>query len=333
MTTTRGTPRSGGRACRRKSTKSSPFQVRAAAHQVRGGGALAVSVSASFSVFSAALRSGPGAARAAGTFTRRRWGLSWGTSGRRRCRHQVWVGGRQGPSRFRPGRRGRGRRWRLFFKVVQFRPGRGRPFRILPVAQAVLGAPVRSPHQVQVLAHRGRPHHDPLLLGQGLRQLRGRPGALARQQPVQGPPHLPAPFQVRSRSQLPVAHGLEALLLELADRRRIVASQRSKWRASWGTVMPSAESRYISTRSRSRGARAGSRRSSIRRRRWRGASWTCRRAGGQGPARIARVLTFVRTNGLHHQPARERRSRPQHGDPQPRPTGARHGPVTTLSTP
>ena len=95
MTTTRGTPRSGGRACRRKSTKSSPFQVRAAAHQVRGGG-VAVSVFASFSVFSAALRSGPGAARAASTFTRRRWGLSWGTSGRRRYRHQVWVGGRQG---------------------------------------------------------------------------------------------------------------------------------------------------------------------------------------------------------------------------------------------
>ena len=211
MTTTRGTPRSGGRVCCRKSTRSSPFQVRPAAHQA-GGGAF------SFSAFSfSSLLSGPGAARAAGTFTRCPWGLSWGTSGRRLRRHQVWVGGRQGPSRFRPGRRGRVSRQRLFFKVVQLRPGRGRPFRILPVAQAVLGAPVGGPHQMQVLAHRGRPHHDPLLLGQGLGQLRGRPGALARQQPVQGPPHLPAPLQVRPRPQLPVAHGLEALFLELAD--------------------------------------------------------------------------------------------------------------------
>ena len=70
---------------------------------------------------------------------------------------------------------------------------------------------------MQVLAHRGRPHHNPLFLGQGLGQLRGRPGALAGQQPVQGPPHLPAAGMVRPRPQLLVAHGLEALLLELAD--------------------------------------------------------------------------------------------------------------------
>ena len=37
-----------------------------------------------------------GAVRAAMTFTRCPWGLSWGTSGRCPRRHQVWVGGRQG---------------------------------------------------------------------------------------------------------------------------------------------------------------------------------------------------------------------------------------------
>ena len=81
MTTTRGMPRSGGRVCR-KSTRSSPFQVRPAAHQVRGG---------AFSWLFPFLPCC--SARAASTFTRCPWGLSPGPA---RRRHQVWVGGRQG---------------------------------------------------------------------------------------------------------------------------------------------------------------------------------------------------------------------------------------------
>ena len=37
-----------------------------------------------------------GADRAAITFSRCPWGLSWGTTGRPPRRHQMWVGGRQG---------------------------------------------------------------------------------------------------------------------------------------------------------------------------------------------------------------------------------------------